>query len=164
MENKIIIIVYLFLIFVTVNAEVFFREYSYDASELEGMVAARENALKQLKTILLEEIGILIKVNLYSIESEVNGEANEEVRKSIELISEGFMKTEILKEDWDGKQFHIQAKVDIDIDDMKKRLAKLDSTSSSPINTSKEIMQIVKEYNINKEIEQKKNELFNDLK
>ncbi len=156
-------IVYLFLIFVTVNAEIFIREYNYDASELEGMTTARENALKQIKTILLEEIGILIKVNLYSMETEVNGEANEEVRKSIVLISEGIMQTEILQENWDGKKFYIKVKVEVDIDDIEKRLVKLDSQKTDPMIESQEINLIVDEYKANKEKEIKKKELIEDL-
>ena len=100
---KKVILISFCLIIIQLNAELFIREYTYDASELDNKQTARENALSQIKTLLIEEIGILVISELTNIESEIDGKYHEETIKNTELISEGITKTEILEEKWDGK-------------------------------------------------------------
>ncbi len=150
-------------IFIQLNAEIFIRDYTYDASELDNKQTARENALTQIKTILIEEIGVLVISELINIESEIDGKFHEVTINNTELISEGITKTEILEENWDGKQFYLKAKINIDLNDIEERLSKRDSLRVGSNMQSSEIIQIVREYNINKENENRKTEIINDL-
>lgn len=161
MKNVIIFI--LLFLGLTLEAEIFVRDYTYDASELDNKQSARENALTQIKKLLIEEVGVLVISELTNVESEINGRTHEKTISNTELISEGITKTEILEENWDGKQFYLKAKIEIDIEDIEKRLSKRDSISLGSNQDYSGIVQIVHDYNRFKETEIQKQNIIKDL-
>ncbi len=96
------------------------RDYSYQASESDSKISCRTLALEQVKRLLLEELGSYLvshtEVKNYQIS-----------RDQVNAITAGIVKTEVMKESWDGKTYYIVAKITTDpslvakaIDELRK--------------------------------------------
>ena len=96
------------------SKKLFTKEYTYKAGEDDSKNSARQNALVQLKTLLVEEIGTYIESALNIQPSVKSGHTLNEVKKEIRTISAGITQTKILEEKWDGYAFYIKASVAID--------------------------------------------------
>jgi hypothetical protein len=82
------------------------KEYTYQASEQDSKISSRNNALQQVKRLLLEEIGTCIESR-----TEVkNLRLSDDV---ISSVTSGVVKTEIIDESWDGRQYWIKAKMTV---------------------------------------------------
>lgn len=83
------------------------RDYSYQASESDSKISCRTLALEQVKRLLLEELGSYLvshtEVKNYQIS-----------RDQVIAITAGIVRTEILKEKWDGSTYYIVAKITTD--------------------------------------------------
>lgn len=89
----------------------FVREYTYLASDDDSKNSSREKAIKQLKSILLEEVGVYIETSL-TVSSTVKNNIKEEIlKKDINTVSSGITKLSILEEKWDGKSYYVKAEV-----------------------------------------------------
>jgi len=95
------------------NAEekVFVKEYSYQASEKDSKISCRTNALAQVKRLLLEELGSYIESSTEVINLQLT-------REDIVSITSGTVKTEIIDESWDGRQYWIKANLTADPDEV----------------------------------------------
>tara|TARA_B100000315_G_scaffold246269_1_gene273366 strand:- start:2244 stop:2942 length:699 start_codon:yes stop_codon:yes gene_type:complete len=99
-------------------SEEFVREHTYHAGDDDSKNDSRRNALEQIQLELLAEVGVYVQ-------SEWELRENEEERivsEEIEAITAGITETEILHESWDGFLYRIEAKMEVDIKDARKRL------------------------------------------
>jgi hypothetical protein len=105
----------LLLIAGTANAgnTIFVKEYTYQASELDSKISCRENALTQVKRLLLEELGSYL-------ESYTELKKYELTKDDLASLTSGFVKTEIVDERWDGKSYWVKAKLTADPDEVEK--------------------------------------------
>lgn len=111
---------YLFVFLIITNLSmahaaenVYIREYSYKAGELDSKVSARKNALDQAKALLLEEIATYV----YSSNNMTQSlDVNYQKRfvQNVKNISAGFVGAKILEEKWDGNIFWLRAEIHAD--------------------------------------------------
>ncbi len=120
--KKGIIIYMICLLVISLNAKIFIREYTYQASEADSKITSRAIALEQVKRLLLEEIGVYIYATVLNGEIETSGEVKELTSIKIEIISAGITKTKIIEENWNGETYYIKAEIEADENDVIKRL------------------------------------------
>lgn len=114
-------ILLLVILFVTLpylaSAEIkqFIKEYTYQASEKDSKITARDNALEQVKRMLLEELGSYV-------ESHTEVKNFQMSKDQIVAITAGIVHTKILKEEWDGKNYWVSAEVRADPDEIGKAI------------------------------------------
>jgi hypothetical protein len=89
----------------------FTKEYIYQASEQDSKVTCRNNALTQVKRLLLEEIGTYI-------EGRTEVKNMQLTRDDISSATSGIVKAEIIDESWDGKQYWVKANMTVDPDEV----------------------------------------------
>ncbi len=89
----------------------FVREYKYTAGESDSKITAREKAIKEVKSMLLEELGIYVEsyvnYNVKEIEKINTSFFNQEIK----TMSAGITETKILEEKWNGYEFYIKAQI-----------------------------------------------------
>src|SRR5208337_2428488 len=100
------------------SVEVFEREYTYQATEIDSRESSRAIALEQAKKLLLEELGIYVEAT--SIVEDDKIKTNE-----IKVLTAGVVKTEILDEKWDGSKYWMKVKLEADPNDVAKSIAEL---------------------------------------
>ena len=115
-----IVTILLFTSFSTAFAEIkiFEREYTYQASEYDSKVSCRVNALEQAKRLLLEELGTYL-------ESRTEVKDFNLTKDQIITLTAGIVRTEIVKETWDGKTYWLKAKIEADPDEVIKSVDSL---------------------------------------
>ena len=96
------------------KSKVFIREYTYNASEDDSKNSSRKKAIKQLKSILSEEVGTHIESSLNMETTVKNGVSNKYVKSEINSLSASITKLKILDEKWNGITYYIKASVKID--------------------------------------------------
>ena len=121
--RKITIVVSLLLLFVLQSysfAEVktYIKEYTYNASEVDNKVSSRVTAMREVKRLLLEELGTFL-------ESIIEVKNFELTKDQITSLTAGIVKTEIIDEKWDGHTYWIKAKIVADTDDVIKSIDNL---------------------------------------
>lgn len=90
-------------------------KYVYTASEADSKISSRANALNELKRQILERVGTYV-VSYTEVQ-------NLQVSKDkIEAWTAGVIKLQILKEDWDGKIYIVEAKMVLNPDDVTNAL------------------------------------------
>jgi tetratricopeptide (TPR) repeat protein len=94
------------------------RDYSYQASESDSKLSCRTLALEQVKRLLLEELGSYL-----SSQTEVKN--FQMSRDQITAITAGIVRTEVLKEKWDGTTYYIVAKITTDPGQVAKAVDEL---------------------------------------
>jgi hypothetical protein len=109
------------------NQEVFIKEYTYNASDDDSKNSARKKAIAQLKSLLSEEIGTVIK-STFTIKTDFNDDnLDESINKELTSLSGSYTKLTILDEKWDGSSFYVKAKVIVDKDKSMQLLKELQS-------------------------------------
>lgn len=117
---------FLFLIPHHISAETktFIKEYTYQASEDDSRNTSRITALREVKRLLLEELGTY----LVSVTEVKNFQLTKD---EITSLTAGIVKTEIVNEKWDGHIYWIKTKIMADegeviksIDNLRKDLEK----------------------------------------
>ncbi len=129
MKTKIIAILIMCGGFIFAKEETFVREYTYIASDYDSKVTSRANALDQCKQILLEEVSVFImsEFEMEEWENQIgkHTESGMTVKETIQSVSAGITKTEILEETWNGKEYYLKATITIDKDDIRRKLDKI---------------------------------------
>ena len=82
----------------------FIKEYTYQASEDDSKNSSRTIALREIKRLLLEELGTYL-------ESETEVKNFQLTKDQITTLTAGIVKTEIMDEKWDGKSYYLKAKI-----------------------------------------------------
>lgn len=122
------------------NAKTFIRDYSYRASDADSKITARSIALNQVKTLLLEEIGVYIESSFE--DTAIEGKAGEQqlTKQQIISITAGVTETNILEERWDGATYYLKAKIEANIDDVKKKVQEIakDREKTKELNEARE--------------------------
>ena len=96
----------------------FTKEYIYQASEADSKLTSRTIALKEVKRLLLEEVGTYLET-----QTEVK---NFQLSKDeITVLTAGIVGTEIIAEDWNGKRYYLKAKITADLGELTKAIKEL---------------------------------------
>ena len=107
----------------------FVREYTYKAGEADSKLSSKTLALKEVKTLLLEEVGVYLSSEFENKidQKQVNGktEFKQLTKSNIITLAAGITKTTILDEKWNGETYYLKAEIIVDIDDTKRKLNEL---------------------------------------
>ncbi|MCL1947115.1 MAG: PEGA domain-containing protein [Chitinivibrionia bacterium] len=104
----------------------FVREYSYVASEYDSKVTARDNAVDQMRAVLLREIGqVVIAEQRMESASRSNEFIYDNYSEKITAITASMVKMEILQEKWDGQKYYVRAKMLIDPSEVSKKASEV---------------------------------------
>jgi hypothetical protein len=148
------------LLAVDVSAEMktFVREYTYQASEADSKQSCRILATEQVKRMLLEELGTYLESHTEVVDKELT-------KDQINTMTAGIVKTSIVAEKWDGQNYWLQAKMDVDPDDVaksinrisqdKQQVSKLESDKRQRDKTVSEIDSLKKDMETGKDNPQK---------
>ena len=147
--------IFLFLIS-SLAAKDFVREYEYHVGDSDSKNSARTVALAEVKRILIEEIGVHVNSKFEITKTSVDGKFQKRSKKTIESITAGITKIEILKEEYDGKLFIITAKITVDIESFNKKLKQI-------LNKKDVVKQLKKVNAENEKILKQKDYLVNSL-
>jgi len=87
----------------------FIKEYSYQASEDDSRNSSRVIALREVKRLLLEELGTYL-------ESQTEVRNFQLTKDQITTLTAGIVQTEIVAEKWDGRVYWLKSKITADPD------------------------------------------------
>ena len=99
----------------TAEIRTFIKEYTYQASELDSKASSRIIALEQVKRLLLEELGSYL-------ESTTEVKYFELSKDKITALTAGVVKTQIIDEKWDGKNFWLKASIKANVEKVAKSI------------------------------------------
>tara|TARA_B100000315_G_scaffold246269_1_gene273363 strand:- start:358 stop:951 length:594 start_codon:yes stop_codon:yes gene_type:complete len=121
--KKIVLLVIFSLILLTTESfsEEFVREYTYHAGDDDSKNDSRKAALEQLQLELLAEVGVYVESEWEMVEGNGKRFNSEEIA----TVAAGITETEILHEEWDGYLYSVEAKLNVDMKDVRKKLDKL---------------------------------------
>ena len=100
---------------VLAETKTFIKEYTYQASEDDSRNSSRTIALREVKRLLLEELGTYL-------ESETEVRNFQLMRDQITTLTAGIVKTEIVDEKWDGRFYWLRARIVADSDGVIKAI------------------------------------------
>lgn len=120
-------VAFVFFIFSTAVAQekTFVREYTYKASEMDSKNSCRAIAINQLRSILLNEIGVYVESESILKTTDVSGKFAQDFVENIATISAGVTKLEVLEEKWNGEEFWMKASITIDKKNLEESLRQL---------------------------------------
>jgi len=109
--KKIILVSFLFLLFIphltSAENKIFIKEYTYQASEEDSRNSCRTISLREVKRLLLEELGTYL-------ESITEVQDFQLTKDQITTLTAGIVKTEIIEEKWDGRTYWLKSKIAAD--------------------------------------------------
>lgn len=124
--KRIFVIFLLFIVAINAGQREFVREYSYIAGEYDSKVTARDNAVEQMRAILLREIGeVVIAEQRRESLSRHNQFIYDNYSEKITAITASMVKMEVLQENWNGQIYYIRAKMLIDPSEVSKRASEI---------------------------------------
>ena len=91
------------------GTKTFIKEYTYQASEDDSRNSSRVVALREVKRLLLEELGTYL-------ESVTEVKNFQLTRDQITTLTAGIVQTEIIEEKWDGRVYWLKSKIVADED------------------------------------------------
>jgi len=91
------------------ETKTFIKEYTYQASEDDSRNSSRVIALREVKRLLLEELGTYL-------ESETEVKNFQLTKDQITTLTAGIVQTEIIDEKWDGRMYWLKSKITADSD------------------------------------------------
>ena len=109
----------------TAQEQVFVREYTYKASEIDSKVTSRAITINQLRSTLLNEIGVYVQSEQLLTTSEVDGKFAQDFVENIATVSAGVTKLEVLDEKWTGETFWMKASITVDKKQFEESLKQL---------------------------------------
>ena len=98
--------------------KVFIKEYTYRASDMDSKVSSRMIALQEVKRALLEQLGTYLL-------SETEVRNFRMTKDQVTSITAGIVATEIIREQWDGTTYALQAKITVDPADVARRVKEI---------------------------------------
>ena len=114
--NLIFILLVLFIPNLTVaELRTFIKEYTYQASEEDSRNSSRSIAMREVKRLLLEELGSYL-------ESVTDVKNFQLTKDQITTLTAGIVNTEIVDEKWDGHIYWLKAKIMADATDVIKSI------------------------------------------
>ena len=116
---KFTLLSFLFLLFIphftSAETKTFIKEYTYQASEDDSRNSSRTLALREVKRLLLEELGTYL-------ESVTEVQNFQLTKDKIFTLTAGIVQTEIVDERWDGRTYWLRAKIAADSGDITKNI------------------------------------------
>ncbi len=112
------VLIYSFIFFCTISYGgqlSFQKEYTYQAGDEDSKNSSRTIALREVKRLLLEEIGTYLE----SITEIRNFQLTKD---QVTSLTAGIVKTEIINERWDGKTYYIKVNINTDPDEVVKSI------------------------------------------
>jgi tetratricopeptide (TPR) repeat protein len=103
----------------------FVKEYTYKASEADSKVSCRAIATNQLRSMLLNELGVYVESKQDMKTNDVAGKFSQDFIENISTISAGITKLDILAETWNGETFWMKASITVDTTSLQESLKKL---------------------------------------
>jgi hypothetical protein len=101
----------------------FIREYTYRASDNDSKISSREKALKEVKALLLEELGTYVESYVNYETTETDGKITKEFfTNEIKSTSAGMAEAKIIDEKWDGYNYYIKAELQADPEEVIRRI------------------------------------------
>lgn len=103
----------------------FIKEYTYKAGEMDSKISCRAIAINELRSMLLNEIGVYVESEQLLTTADVGGTFSQDFVESIATISAGVTRLEILEEKWTGDFFWMKAAITIDKKSLELSLERL---------------------------------------
>ena len=103
----------------------FVKEYTYKAGEMDSKISCRAIATNQLRTELLNEIGVYVESEQLLKTTEVDGKFSQDFVENIATISAGITKLEVIEERWNGEAFWMKAAITVDRKSLENSLKQL---------------------------------------
>lgn len=113
-----VIFLFAFESFVSAEVKTFIKEYTYQASEDDSRNSSRVTAMREVKRLLLEELGTYL-------ESVTEVKNFQLTKDQITALTAGIVKTEIVSEKWDGHTYWIKTKIGADEGEVIKSIDSL---------------------------------------
>jgi len=123
MKNKlqILLLTIIIISFPSVSfskVQTYIKEYTYQASEDDSRNSSRVTAMREVKRLLLEELGTYL-------ESVTEVKNFQLTKDQITALTAGIVKTEVVSEKWDGHTYWIKTKIVADERDVIKSIDSL---------------------------------------
>jgi len=112
----------------------FIEVYTYDAGENDSKLTCRTVSLIEVKRLLLEKIGTYLETRTEVKNFEITSD-------DIVAITGGIVKTEILKEEWNGESYRLTARIEADPDDIAEKIGELRKTQGS-VDTARRLAEV----------------------
>ncbi|MDO8721205.1 MAG: hypothetical protein Q7J31_03145, partial [Syntrophales bacterium] len=93
----------------------FVKDYTYQASEDDSRNSSRTISLREVKRLLLEELGTYL-------ESETEVKDFQLTKDQITTLTAGIVQTEIVEEKWDGRTYWLKARIAADSGEVIKSI------------------------------------------
>ena len=108
---RITLISFLFVLFIpnltSAELKTFVKEYIYQASDEDSKNSSRTIALREVKRLLLEELGTYL-------ESVTEVQNFQLTKDQITTLTAGIVMTEVVDDKWDGRTYWLKAKITVD--------------------------------------------------
>ena len=137
---------------VSAESKTFIKEYTYHAGDEDSRNSSRIIALREIKRLLLEELGIYL-------ESQTEIQNFQMTKDQITTLTAGIVSAERIEETWDGKVYWLKAKIAADPQDVVDKVNSLHKDLQNA-RELEEARKMLKEQFA--EIEKLKNELKTD--
>ena len=131
MKHTLYIVVAMLLTALTAQGQkkTFTRDYTYRASERDSKVTARAAAIQEMQTLLLMEIGQVLQseqtLRKLSVTKDGKETFSESFSQEVMAITAGVVEMKIIKEEWNGNTYYIEAKMTVDPKEVSKRIAEI---------------------------------------
>src|SRR5258707_7186114 len=103
----------------------FVKEYTYKASEADSKVSCRAIATNQLRSMLLNELGVYVESNQLLKTNDIAGKNSQDFVENISTISAGITKLNVLGETWNGETFWMKAAITVDTTSLQESLKRI---------------------------------------
>ena len=100
------------------ETKTFIKEYTYHAGDEDSMNSSRTIALREVKRLLLEELGTYL-------ESQTEVTNFQVTKDKITTLTAGIVSTEVIEDTWDGKVYWLKAKIAANPQDVIKSIDNL---------------------------------------
>jgi tetratricopeptide (TPR) repeat protein len=117
--NLIFILLVLFIPnLVSAESKTFIKEYTYQAGDEDSRNSSRTIALREVKRLLLEQLGIYL-------ESQTEVKNFQMTKDQITTLTAGIVSADVIEDKWDGKAYWLKAKITANPQDVIKAVDNL---------------------------------------
>lgn len=103
----------------------FIKEYTYKASEADSKVSCRAIAINQLRSMLLNDLGVYVESNQLLKTNDTGSKNDQDFVENISTISAGITKLDVLGETWNGETFWMKAAITVDTTSLQESLKRI---------------------------------------
>ncbi len=103
----------------------FVKEFTYKASDADSKISCRAIAINQLRSMLLNELGVYVESHEMLHTSDAGGKNSQKFAENISTISAGITKLDVLAETWNGETFWMKAAITVDTTSLQASLKRL---------------------------------------